>query len=233
MIARRCAAALLGASFLILSGCGYALVGRGSNLPEDIREVYIRPLENRTPRSQVEQELTRAIADELVQRQRFAVVGSPEEADAEISGAVVFYGATPITFDAEGRATEYEIAITAQIVFKRTGGAPTTTAPATGAAATAVSADATGTAAGATPPAGTPATPGTPAAPGTIPPGAPGAPATQAIDPSIIWSNDRYTFRETYEIAADANYVDLEDEAIQEAAERFAETMVSDLLEGF
>jgi outer membrane lipopolysaccharide assembly protein LptE/RlpB len=229
MIARRCTAALLGASCLILSGCGYALVGRGSNLPEDIREVYIRPLENRTPRSQVEQELTRAIADELVQRQRFAVVGNPEEADAELSGAVVFYGATPVTFDAEGRATEYEIAITAQIVFKRTGGAPTTTAPA-GAATTAVPTDATGTAAGATPPVGTPATPGTPAAPGTIPSGSPAAPA---IDPSIIWSNDRYTFRETYEIAAGADYVDLEDTAIQEAAERFAETMVSDLLEGF
>ncbi|HJX29835.1 MAG TPA: LPS assembly lipoprotein LptE [Thermoanaerobaculia bacterium] len=218
MIARRCTAALLGASCLILSGCGYALVGRGSNLPEDIREVYIRPLENRTPRSQVEQELTRAIAEELVQRQRFAVVGNAEEADAELSGAVVFYGATPITFDAEGRATEYEIAITAQIVFKRTGpGAPGTgTAPSPAAVVA-------------------PADPAAPATPGatTPPAGAAGTPGAPAVDPSIIWSNDRYTFRETYEIAADANYVDLEDEAIQEAAERFAETMVSDLLEGF
>lgn len=226
MIARRCAAALLGASFLILSGCGYALVGRGSNLPEDIREVYIRPLENRTPRSQVEQELTRAIAEELVQRQRFAVVGNPEEADAELSGAVVFYGATPITFDAEGRATEYEIAITAQIVFKRTGpgaaGPGTVVAPAPAAVATPVDPAAPATPGATTPPAGAAATPG-----------APGTPGATAIDPSIIWSNDRYTFRETYEIAADANYVDLEDEAIQEAAERFAETMVSDLLEGF
>ena len=211
MIARRCTAALLGASCLILSGCGYALVGRGSNLPEDIREVYIRPLENRTPRSQVEQELTRAIADELVQRQRFAVVGNVDEADAELSGAVVFYGATPITFDAEGRATEYEIAITAQIVFKRT--SPGGTAPA-GATAPVEAAPAT-----TAPPAGTPAQPG--------------APATPVIDPLVIWGNDRYTFRETYEIAAGADYVDLEDTAIQEAAERFAETMVSDLLEGF
>lgn len=228
MIARRCAAALLGASFLILSGCGYALVGRGSNLPEDIREVYIRPLENRTPRSQVEQELTRAIADELVQRQRFAVVGNVDEADAEISGAVVFYGATPITFDAEGRATEYEIAITAQIVFKRTspGGAASAgaTAPMEAAPAATVPTDPTDATASAE-------TPGATAPPGA--PARPGAPATPVVDPLVIWSNDRYTFRETYEIAADANYVDLEDEAIQEAAERFAETMVSDLLEGF
>jgi outer membrane lipopolysaccharide assembly protein LptE/RlpB len=173
--ARRCAGALLlGVSFLTLSGCGYALVGRGSNLPPDIKSVYLRPLENRTPRSQVEQALTRAIAEEMVQRQRFSVLGGPEGADAELSGTVVFFGATPVTFDPSGRATEYEISLTAQIAFKRTG------------------------------------------------------------EDQPIWSNDRYTFRETYPIqATNENYVDLEDDAIERAAERFAETMVSDLLEGF
>lgn len=171
----RCASsALLGAFLFVLSGCGYALVGRGSNLPADIKNVYIRPLENRTPRSQVEQALTRAIAEEMVQRQRFAVLGGPEGADAELSGAVVSYGATPVTFDQSGRATEYEISLTAQIAFKRIG------------------------------------------------------------QDQPIWSNDRYTFRETYPIeASNENYVDLEDDAIERAAERFAETMVSDLLEGF
>jgi outer membrane lipopolysaccharide assembly protein LptE/RlpB len=176
--AQRCAGALvagiLGASLLVLSGCGYALVGRASNLPADIRNVYIRPLENRTPRSQVEQALTRAIAEEMVQRQRFAVLGGPEGADAELSGTVVAFGATPVTFDQSGRATEYEIFLTAQIAFKRMG------------------------------------------------------------QDEPIWSNDRYTFRETYPIeATNQDYVDLEDDAIERAAERFAETMVSDLLEGF
>jgi len=157
-----------------LSGCGYALVGRGSNLPVDIKSVYIRPLENRTPRSQVEQEVTRAIAEELVQRHRFSVVGSAEGADAELSGAVVGFGVTPVTFDPSGRATEYEISLTAQIAFKRMG------------------------------------------------------------QNEPIWSNDHYTFREKYPIdATSADYVDLEDQAIDRAAQRFAETMVSDLLEGF
>ncbi len=233
--ARQCAVALLlGVSFLSLSGCGYALVGRGSNLPPDIKNVYLRPLENRTPRSQVEQALTRAIADELVQRQRFSVIGAPEGADAEISGAVVAYGATPVTFDAEGRATEYEIAITAQIVFKRTGGDATPPIPpttVTGQVTAPAPADETGATTGTVPepPPAIPGTTGTP--PGT--PGAPGRPAAPVVDPSIIWSNDRYTFRETYEISANENYVDLEDDAIERAAERFAETMVSDLLEGF
>jgi outer membrane lipopolysaccharide assembly protein LptE/RlpB len=163
----------LGALLLSLTACGYALVGRGSNIPTDIRTVYLKPFENRTPRSQVEQFLTRSIADELVKRQHFAVVGSPEGADAEIDGAVVGYGATPVTFDDTGRATQYEISIIAQIAFKRTG----------------------------------------------------------ADKP--LWSNDRYNFRETYPIDASSGFVDFEDQAIERASTRMAQTVVSDLLEGF
>jgi outer membrane lipopolysaccharide assembly protein LptE/RlpB len=163
----------LGALLLALSGCGYALVGRGSNIPPEIKSVYLKPLENRTQRSQVEQFLTRSIADELVKRQRFAVVGSAAGADAEISGAVVGYGATPVTFDAQGRATQYEISITAQLAFKKTG------------------------------------------------------------SDKPLWSNDRYNFKETYPIDASSGFVNFEDDAIERASTRFAQTVVSDLLEGF
>lgn len=165
----------LGALLLALFGCGYALVGRGSNIPADVRSVYLQPLQNRTQRSQVEQALTRAIANELVNRQRFAVVGSEAEATAEILGAVTGFGVTPVTFDQEGRATEYEISITAQITFKRVG-----------------------------------------------------------EEGEVLWKSDRYTFRENYPVdPSAAEYFDREDQAIEEAAERFAETLVTNLLEGF
>ena len=75
--------AALALACLLLAGCGYALVGRGSNLPADVRAVYLQPLANRTPRAQVEQILTRAIADELVTRQRFTVVADAAQADAK------------------------------------------------------------------------------------------------------------------------------------------------------
>ena len=167
--------AALGLVLVTLTGCGYALVGRATtNIPADVREVYIRPLENRTQRTQVEQALTRAIADEMVNRNRFSVLGAPEGADAELSGAVVGFDVRPVTFDSSGRATQYEIIVIAQIAFKRLG------------------------------------------------------------TDDVIWSNDRYVFRESYEIqATETEYFDREDEAIEQAAGRFAETMVSDLLEGF
>lgn len=172
--------ALVGALGLgVLSGCGYSLVGRAANIPEDIERVYVATFENRTARSQVEQLLTRAIIDELVTRQRFEVLTSPASADAEIQGAVVGYGATPVGFDEDGRANEYEISFIAQVIFQR-------------------------------------------------------IPADAEAEPEVIWRNDRYQFRQPYEIPDGAeDYFDQEDQAIEEVAQRFAETMVSDLLEGF
>ncbi len=166
--------AVLAGVALTLSGCGYALVGRASNIPDDVRRVYVQPLENQTQRSQVEQFLTRAIVDELVTRQRFSVVSDRGPADAELSGTVVGFAVVPVTFDQQGRATEYEISITARMKFQRLTG------------------------------------------------------------DQVLWQNDRYLFRESYrpEIS-EAAYFDQEDLAIEEVAGRFAETMVSDLLEGF
>jgi outer membrane lipopolysaccharide assembly protein LptE/RlpB len=165
---------LLALGCLLLVGCGYALVGRGSNVPADVRAVHLKPFANRTPRPQVEQILTRAIADELVTRQRFSVVADAAQADAELEGTVMGFAVIPVTFDGAGRATEYEIAITVQVLFKRVGAE------------------------------------------------------------EVLWQNDRYQFRESYPVeVSSADYFDRETLALEEVAGRFAETMVSDLLEGF
>ena len=50
----------------------------------------------------------------------------------------------------------------------------------------------------------------------------------------VIWSNSRYFFREDYPLEDDGTaYFDRENLAIEETAVQFAETMVTDLLEGF
>lgn len=165
------------ATVLLLSGCGYALVGRGSNIPEDVQAVYLEALTNRTPRAEVEQFLTQAIADELVTRQRFTLVTGTDDADAVLRGIVTNFQVIPLTFDADGRAEEYEISVTADMSFERVSNEP---------------------------------------------------------EPEVLWANQRYLFRDTYELEADADsFFDRENLAILETAERFAETMVSDLLEGF
>jgi len=49
-----------------------------------------------------------------------------------------------------------------------------------------------------------------------------------------LWSNDHYLFRQNYPIeVSETGYFDRETLAIDQVALKFAETMVSDLLEGF
>lgn len=56
----------------------------------------------------------------------------------------------------------------------------------------------------------------------------------KAADEKVIWENPSYSFQDNYSFATSAaSYVDRENEAIDRVAERFAESLVSNLLEGF
>lgn len=164
---------------VMTAGCGYTLVGRASNLPEDIKKVYIEPLQNGTTRPQVEQILTQAISDELLTRRRFEVVNTAEDADAILRGSVDRFGVRALTFNSQGLVDRFEISITANMKFQR-------------------------------------------------------ATASGGDEPEIVWENARYVFREDYPVEDEGGvYFDRENIAIEETAERFAETLLTDLLEGF
>lgn len=113
-------ATVLVGGILLLTGCGYNLVGRASNIPEDIQRIYVEPLENSTSRAQVEQILTRAISDELLTRRRYEVVNTAAEADAVLKGNVLTFVVRPVTFDADGLANNFEVSISADMKFQRT-----------------------------------------------------------------------------------------------------------------
>jgi len=67
------------------SGCGYALAGRGSFLPTDIRVVGIPQLVNRTTFFDVEQILTEKIRNEFIGRGKYRVVPEATGADAVLN----------------------------------------------------------------------------------------------------------------------------------------------------
>ena len=53
-------------------------------------------------------------------------------------------------------------------------------------------------------------------------------------DEKVLWENPAYTFQESYAFGTSAaSYVDRENEAINRLADRFAESLVSNILEGF
>ena len=172
---RRQAAGIAGIlAALLATGCGYALVGQGSSLPPNIKVVEFTTLENRTQRVGLEQRLSGEITRELVSRGRFKVQASAAGADAALTGAVLAFNLYPVSFDSQGRATDYQVSITARVALN------------------------------------------------AVPGGEP------------IWENPAFTFRGNYQFnETAATFSDRENDAIDRVADRFAQSLVTSMLEGF
>jgi hypothetical protein len=105
------AAALAGSSL----GCGYHLVGRGGRLPEGVHSVGVPLLGNETRRPEVEQRVTEQIIEALNTRSEVKVLPGKEGADALLLGAITGYESSPVLLTPEGRATRYEVTVTARV----------------------------------------------------------------------------------------------------------------------
>jgi hypothetical protein len=159
----------------LVSGCGYSLVGRGNFLDPTIKTIEVPAFVNRTTRVELEQQVTQAVANEFVSRGRLRIVKGSGEADAILRGSIDTFNIFPIAFNQEGRATQYQISITAKIEL-----------------------------------------------------------VDHRKEDKVIWSNDQYRFTENYQVNVDStDAFDQESRAIREIAIRFAESLISSLLEGF
>jgi len=111
---------LLVGAITILAGCGYALVGKGSVLPDNIQSVAINAFENRTTRPEIEQRVTEEVAREFSQRGRYRIVSDPQKADAVLDGAIQSLATRPVQFSSAGRATRLETVVTLQATLRET-----------------------------------------------------------------------------------------------------------------
>ena len=119
--------------------------------------------------------MTQAVADEFVSRGRLRLVTVPAQADAILRGSIDSFGIFPVAFNAQGRATQYQISITAKIEL-----------------------------------------------------------LDHRNEDKVLWNNDQYRFTQNYQIDINStDAFDQETRAISEIAVRFAETLVTNLLEGF
>lgn len=109
---------------MLAGGCGYHLVGYG-NLPSNLKTLHVAPFVNQTARAELDQRLTEEITKEWVRRGRFQLVSSPDQADAVLSGTVTAAAVAPVRFDEQGRATEYQLGVSADVkLIDRTGPKP-------------------------------------------------------------------------------------------------------------
>jgi hypothetical protein len=110
------------AAFVLLlacesSGCGYALAGRGSFLPDYIRVVGIPQFENRSSFSQVEQILTDKVRTEFIGRGKYTVIPEAAGSDAVLSGEVLALAVQPVGFTEQQLASRYLLTWTMKVAF--------------------------------------------------------------------------------------------------------------------
>ena len=103
------------------SGCGYALAGRGSFLPDYIKVVSIPPLENRSTFFRVEQVLTEKIRAEFIGRGKYTVVTDASGSDAVLTGEISGVSVQPVGFNEQQLASRYLFTLTMKVRFTRFG----------------------------------------------------------------------------------------------------------------
>ena len=109
--------ALIVAFAVSASGCGYALAGRGSFLPDYIRTVGIPTLVNNSTFFQVEQTLTEKIRTEFIGRGRYTVLPEATGADAIVTGEVTSISVQPVGFTDQQLASRYLFMLTMKVDF--------------------------------------------------------------------------------------------------------------------
>jgi outer membrane lipopolysaccharide assembly protein LptE/RlpB len=161
---------------VMLSSCGYALVGSANNLlAPTVHTIEVPAFVNRTTRVELEQRVTQSVASEFVSRGRLKLVNTPAAADVILRGSIDSFGIFPVAFNSQGRATQYQISITAKIEL-----------------------------------------------------------LDHRAEDKVLWKNDQYRFTENYQVNTEStDAFDQETRAINEIAVRFAESLVTNLLEGF
>lgn len=112
------AAGILAAA--LAAGCGYHLSGHTRALP-GVKTIGIPTFENRTSRPDLEQRVTEHMIDEFTTRGRLRIVPGEEGAEAVLRGTILTYTSNPVAISEAGRATRYEIQITAHVALQEVG----------------------------------------------------------------------------------------------------------------
>lgn len=102
---------------LALSGCGYALAGRGNTIPTYIERLGVPMFGNRTPFSPMEQIFTEKVRVEFQSRGRYQVLPDDTGVDGIVRGEIVNIGAAPAGFNPNQQASRYRFTVVVGVSF--------------------------------------------------------------------------------------------------------------------
>jgi len=113
--------------FLLMTvmSCGYAFAPQGENIDPGIRTIYVEPFGNKTAQAELENYMRTAFIDQILQNTRFKTVSGVEQADAVISGNVLNFNTSALSYRKTILAAEERATVTMEVAFRETGSGKT------------------------------------------------------------------------------------------------------------
>lgn len=100
------------------SGCGYALAGTGSFLPDYIKTIGVPTFTNRTTVFNLETQITDKVRSEFIGRGRYEILPDTIGVDALLTGEVSSVSIIPASFTDQQLASRYVITMVARVELK-------------------------------------------------------------------------------------------------------------------
>jgi hypothetical protein len=100
------------------NGCGYALAGHGSFLPDYIKIIGIPAFANLTSYFDIAQILTDKVRTEFIGRGHYQIVPETSGGDAVLVGTITGISIVPTAFGTQQQASRYTITVTANIELR-------------------------------------------------------------------------------------------------------------------
>ncbi|MFQ5772210.1 MAG: LPS assembly lipoprotein LptE [bacterium] len=100
--------------WLFVAACGYRFAGNGE-FPEETNRIFVEVLENRTSETGVENIVTSELLKEFTLRKTNNLAGSPDDADALLSGVIQFVIIQTISPKGKDAASERRVTVTVDL----------------------------------------------------------------------------------------------------------------------
>jgi len=104
-------------SAILLTACSAPYTPAPQILPQNVRKIYIKPFVNDTNQFGLEDKLTVAVTNQLINDGRFIVVNNEAAADGMLVGEISKYVLQPLTYDANMVTQQYKLRILVNIYF--------------------------------------------------------------------------------------------------------------------
>lgn len=105
-------------ALMLMVGCGYTFAPQGEHIDRRIRNIYVEPFGNKTAQAELENYMRTAFIDQILQNSRFKAVSSIEQADAVISGNVLNFNTTVLSYRKNILAAEERATVTLEVSLR-------------------------------------------------------------------------------------------------------------------